>query len=222
MLITDNNEIIYANEIDRYNKRAYNKSYAKETFYDRYSVKNKDGKREYDYIRIKMDGKNASGGSVSIKRGAEVLFLINGKRYHESVLKTIGNDEYAKGWGITFSGGNPEIPAKYGKKYDSTIEIYPAAPINPNAVSMPLSFSAKDSVITSDNKEMVRLYGGATIKYQYTTIIAEEIIYNTKEMTGVAKKATHSDSRSSEPEMRADSIRFDFKYLKFNSYGVKR
>ncbi|MES2827590.1 MAG: M56 family metallopeptidase [Bacteroidota bacterium] len=222
MLKTDSNEIFYANEIDRYNKRAYNKSYAKETFYDRYSVKNKDGKREYDWIRIKTDGKSLSGGGVSIKRGSELLLIIDGKRYHESVLKTIGNDEYAKGWGVSFSTGHPEIPAKYGKKYDTTIEIYKYALSNPNAVSMPLSMSAKDSVVTSDIKEMVRLYGGATVKYQYTTIVADEIIYNTKEMTGVAKKANHSDSRSFDPEMRADSIHFDLKFLKFRSYGVKR
>jgi len=220
---TRNNEILYATELDRSNKRISNKAEAKQKFYVRYTLKNEDGSK-YDIIRIKMNGRTPGGGSVSIKRGTELLFLVDGKRYHESVLKTITNEEYATGWGITLSSGiqsNAELVAKYGKKYDSMIELVRIVPPAQEPVNMPLTFSARDSTKYSEDKNIVYLYGGASLKHEYSTITADYIEYNAKELSGKAKGAIYSNSRSGAQHKFADSIHFDLGAGRFTSYDVK-
>ncbi|MGY4384495.1 hypothetical protein ACVWYN_001521 [Pedobacter sp. UYP24] len=220
MLTTTNKEIFNATEIDRYNKITFNKSDATRKFYVRSTLKNQDGSN-YDWIQIKLNGVSKSGGGVALKRGAEVVLIIDGKRYNESVLKTVGNEKYAKGYWISFSGG-PAIAEQYGKRYDSKIELKRAIPPRQDAVNMPLSFIARDSVTTSFDKTIVHLYGAATIKYQYNTITADEVVYNTKDMTGLAKVASMSNAQSGANSMVADSIKFDLRNFKFNLFGLKK
>ncbi|RZK76876.1 MAG: hypothetical protein EOO92_13910 [Pedobacter sp.] len=219
-ITTPDNEIIYANEIDRYNRMIHINANAKKTFYARYTLKNQDGGKS-DWIRISMDGRGGSGGGgVGLKKGAEVLLFIDGKRYHESVLKTIG-DEYSKGYEISFYGGLKrinELSPDLKNKYDAMIDI--RRPIFP----LPLSYSA-DTTTTEmvDGQKIIYLNGRAKFTFQQSTITSDNIILDYKNMTGIAKAGTvtYGISRFSTTGTM-DSLHFSLKNGNMTPYGYNK
>ncbi|WP_131537592.1 M56 family metallopeptidase [Pedobacter nototheniae] len=73
-----------------------------------------------------------------------------------------------------------------------------------------VEYSAKDSVKMSKDKSIIYLYGNAKMSYKDFDIMADQIIYNTKTLTGSAKDPVFVN-RKNQAIISGKSLKFDLK-----------
>ena len=84
-----------------------------------------------------------------------------------------------------------------------------------------VEYSAKDSVVVDEDQLAITLYGKASLKYKKFNVSADQIKFDTKNQTGVARNATFYNSGSKSKAGAADSVFFDLRSGKSLSYGIK-
>ncbi|TDQ06567.1 M56 family metallopeptidase [Pedobacter metabolipauper] len=88
-IVTINNKIEYATDIDKANAKIKTEAEKSNPFYARYPQKDENG-ADYDFVRIKLISATTAG--AMIKKGEKVLILINGKAYSEEEAIHISED----------------------------------------------------------------------------------------------------------------------------------
>jgi hypothetical protein len=84
-----------------------------------------------------------------------------------------------------------------------------------------IEFTAKDSIVVSEDKSVYILYGAPTLTFNDYLIKADQITFYPKTLTGVAKLATLVHSSPLSTIGKSDSLQFDFRSKKFNHFGIK-
>jgi hypothetical protein len=235
VLTTNNNKIEYATDIDKQNKRTRNRANSLAKFYVRYALKNPDGSR-YDEILLK--DKKGSGGTVYLKKGSKLLFIIDGKQVREEDLGSISIDEF-RDWNLNLASGiklTGDLATKYGNGYNAMARLSKRnldsietkisdskSPLTDDASKQLVTYSARDSTVVDEANQTVTLYGKASkIIFGYYIITADQITFNAKELKGIARNAaTVFNSGQNAQSGISDSVHFDFRSNIVKCYGIK-
>ena len=109
------------------------------------------------------------------------------------------------------------------------VNIVKTLKISKDALDEPVEYQAKDSIIFENTKNLVHLYGDASVKYQTIQVKAAYIVLNTKENLATAEARKDSSGRvagapvftDKDQNFKSQKMRYNFKNKKGVVYDVQ-